>query len=259
MQQLTAEAVGFAVGALTAVFMLSLSAGFLWRLVRVVRAAPAPGEDLSVLELRVRALGGQVFLWCALGSGVLALATGWPFPALADIETLGFRAILGLAVAFNLGFELWFWRPWAPKVQVQASREPCVPDSSAARLELELLGFALLGRKTERSRRAKPCDVYAHEAERAWANVTADQARGVFGYFLSTFADGASVITWTFERKQEQLRSVTVGGTPGFPEAWELHRTTVSRLSDTHGALLECRTPEDREQATLRYYAAGGF
>ncbi|HEY3451562.1 MAG TPA: hypothetical protein VGK67_34710 [Myxococcales bacterium] len=219
-------------------------------------AAMVELDPTNIAELRTRLVVGQVFLWPALGGFVLALTSGWPWKSCGDLLGPGFRGLFVLALASNIAFELWFWRPWAKKVVVVPNESPRVPGTSAVRLDLESAGFVLLGQKTERARRAPPCDVYAHEAERAWANVSADQARGIYGYFLSTFANGASVITWTCQvpRKEGQL---TAGWGAGFAKAWQVHRAAVSRLGDTHGALERCQSAEDREKATLAYYRAG--
>ncbi|MGC4119313.1 MAG: hypothetical protein QM765_33060 [Myxococcales bacterium] len=205
------QALGFFVGAVTALVLLAVS-------VAILLFRPRRGSRIA--EVRTRAIFGQLFLWAALGSAVLGFASGWPFPALAGIDDVGFRVIFGMALAFNVGFELWFWRPWMPRVQVLAAQTPCVPDSTEVRQLLEKLGFVLLGHKHERSRRATPCDVYAHEAERAWANLTTDSTRGLHGYFLSTFADGASVITWTCKEKASEGR-VTCAWADGLEKAWE--------------------------------------
>ncbi len=78
--------------------------------------------------------------------------------------------------------------------------------------------------------------------------------------FLSTFPDGAAVLTANHERGARSGRGGEVAGLPGvaLDQVFEMHRRSVTRLSVRHGTPLPARDLPGRDSAARAWYRGIG-
>jgi len=131
----------------------------------------------------------------------------------------------------------------APSVRLWA--EPGALARSAPRLRageaLEELGFVPLGSRGERGILGafeQTLDAYAHPARGAYADVLDGPPReGARTILFTPFADGAAVLTATFQRSARSTARVLLGSVPGsVGAALAAHEVAVRRFASAHGS-----------------------
>lgn len=157
---------------------------------------------------------------------------------------------------------------WPPLVRSRADAggPAATPAQGAAAALLEPLGFRRLGSRVEEG----PLRGLALVSESL-----ADGSRGVFAdlfeaappggtvarvQLLTTFADGAAVLTANHARTGRSGPSGEVRGLPGaaLGEVLDVHRSAVSRLAAAHGEPMPATSLADRDRAARAWYRGIG-
>jgi hypothetical protein len=195
------------------------------------------------------------------GAAVAAAAFVRPFP----FSTVASAALFFFATCFvltNIPGTLLNFSPWRKVVKVGEPRAQVPKTVAAARLELEALGFRLFGTQTEGAplagQDAEQMDVFVHEQARTWASICESVDRGVLGYFLTTYPDGAVILIWTDPLVTQSTDRLHLGGGQGWRGAWADQQKAVAGFTSNHGEPDRCQAKKDRVRAAHRYYRATG-
>ena len=203
---------------------------------------PALRRGLTVLASMPVAMG--------LAVCVRAFAPATPLGLCAGGILAGAGVLLA---ALNARGAFTHLRPFEKKIVVGRPRD-CAPGAlEGARQELQALGFRLMGTQTEEGD-GIPMDVFVHETHRTWANLFPSQHGGLAGYFLSTFASGAVVITWSTDGRCFDEDLLHWRAAAGLQAAWKMHLATLAELAEKRGELVACGGPREREEAARQYY-----
>lgn len=155
----------------------------------------------------------------------------------------------------------------APRlVRIEAKEEPSTVAQLRAGAELEELGFARLGSRSEHAIAGGldlHSDVYGNGTAGTFADLFAHQtspASGALVAFFSRFPDGAMVLTANHPRMSMSTGMGQIGGLPssGIGPTWAAHQKAVARFAERHGPPSEAGDMASRLEAARRWYGGIG-